>query len=616
MNRHSLPEFSRYQKTKLALLAVFLEVFYLILACIPAACMALLSAVFYGPKLGLLIGVLLFIGVAWFIQPDHVDERHEVELPSSSGMHKVVDVLAKQLKAPKIHRIVLDDSFNAAAHTSSGFFFLWGRRRKLVLGAPLLQLLKAEEVRAVIAHELGHFSADHDRLGQWIYRVQYKWGVLLLMSRRDSDSFVESVQKLMSRRFIPFFMRQSSAWSRQCEYEADASAQDMGLSRSLISALTKIESYAYLWQREVRHAYTEWQLLHERPPQGLLETVAKVFASRAEPSFQVMLAYAESRPRRLYDTHPRLSERANALSVDITVPDWSAPCAGEVLLGPEWETVFGAYRERWFEERSDSWRFAHFRLRWLQAQVQRYPEAYELRAIANAALIGSSESLDVLRSVVAQRPDSSYLQYELGCRMLEAEDEMGLHHLQQAMKLNKKMAVACLQQICDHHIQRDSVQQISRSLDRLAAAHRWVDSFYEENLWNRFCTEPLTALSEEARSLFADAVGQDPRIDGCWVGSLMTGEIKGYQFTMHLIVFRLDGSNLHAIGKSEEQVRAQLASLLRAVCQADELVHVKSVLWTEPLNPHLLRNLERHPGVCVVSPRQSINQNIVKIGVL
>ncbi|MDR7306594.1 M48 family metallopeptidase [Rhodoferax saidenbachensis] len=616
MNRHLLPKFSRYQKTKLALLAVFVEVFFLVFAFIPAAFLALLSAAVYGPKLGLLIGVLLFIGVAWFIQPDPVDDRHEMELPSNSDMHKVVDALARQLKAPKIHRIVLDDSFNAAAHTSSSPFYFWVVRRKLVLGAPLLQLLKADEVKAVIAHELGHFSAGHDRLGQWIYRVQYKWGVFSLMSRTDSDNFVESVQKLMSHRLVPFFLRQSSAWSHQCEYEADASTQSMELSQSLINALAKMEMHAYLWQNQIRYEYVQWQLRDELPSQNVLEQMAQAIESQAQTSFDSMLAYTLSRPRRLYDTHPRLHERAGALSVDIQMPDWTGPCAGETLLNSDWKEVFGAYKKRWFAKHRDAWRFAHFRLRWLEEQVKLRPNERELRAIADATFIGSSKSLEVLRNVVQESPGNSYLHYELGCRLLDAEDDTGLHHLQESIKLNKKMAVACLRRICEHHTQRDSITHISRSLDRLAAAHRWVESFYEDNLWSRFCSEPLGTLPEEAKLLFADAVGRDSRIDGCWVGSLSTSELKGYQFKIHLIVFRLDSAGIHEPGKSEEHVRAQLASLLKAVCKPDELVHVKSVLWTEPLNPHLLRNLDQHPGVCVVQPQLPVNQDILRIGVL
>ena len=616
MNRRLPQNFSRVQKIKLAALAVFVEAFYLIFAFIPTALIALLSAAVYGPKLGLLFGVILFIGVAWFVQPDPVDDRHEIELPSDSGVRKAVDALAKQLNAPKIHKIVLDDSFNAAAQASSGFLFFFGVRRKLVLGAPLLKLLHADEVKAIIAHELGHFSGKHDRLGQWVYQIQYKWGVFSLMSRSDRDSFVESLQKLMAHRLVPFFMRQSSAWSHQCEYEADACTQDLALSQCLISALAKTEMYAYLWQSHIRHEYLRWQLQHERPPQDLHEKLVGIVESQTQGSFDAMLAYSNSHPIRLYDTHPKLSERAGALSVNVTMPEWRSPCAGEVLLGLEWSSVLDAYKIRWFAQHQDAWRFAHFRLRWLSAQVDLHPDNRELHALADATFAGSAQSLEVLRGIVEETPEDSYLRYELGCRLLDAEDEAGLHHLQESMKLNKRMAVPCLQRMCEHHLQRDSVHHISRALDRLAAAHRWVEGYFEEDLWKRFCSEPLGALSEEARVMFAEAVGEDSRIDGCWVGSLSTREIKGYQFKIHLVIFRMDGAEIHETGKGEEHARAQVAGLLRAVCKPDELVHVKSILLTEPLNPHLLKNLDQHPGVCVAQPRFPLNQNIVRIGVL
>ena len=154
---------------------------------------------------------------------------------------------------------------------------------------------------------------------------------------------------------------------------------------------------------------------------------------------------------------------------------------------------------------------------------------------------------------------------------------------------------------------------MSRSLNRLEAENRWASSFCDDNLWTRFCTEPLEALPETGRALFASAMENDARIDGCWVGSLLSKEIEGYQFKIHLIVFRLDEANTHDSNKSEGNVRAQVADLLKVVCKPDELIRVKSVFFSEPLSPNLLRNLENHPNVCILKPKRSFNEGLIKL---
>ncbi len=605
--------FSNTQKLKLIVLAVFVEAFYLLLAFVPAAAIATLSAMVYGPQRGLLIGLILLVGVAWFIQPAPYDHRNDIQVDSDSGLHQAVRSLAADLDAPSIHDIVLNDDLNASAYVSQGYLALFGMRRKLTVGIPLLRLLNANELKAVIAHELGHFSRRHDRLGQWIYRVQYKWGTYLLIRRSENDSFLESAQKLVAHRLIPYFLRQSSVWSHQCEYEADAHAHHIGLSRHLISALTKMEIHGYLWQYRVRQEVGQWQLQSATPPPDALERVSRMVQQHASASFGPAMVYAAQHPRPLHDTHPRLHERAQALQIEIGAPRDEGPCAGEVLLQDVWETVFDAHQSRWTTKHKDSWRFAHYRLQWLAAQVKLDTNNLELQAMAAAALSASPESLELLRTTIAGQPANAYLQYELGRCLLDANDASGLQHLQEAIKLNKKMAVASLQLVYGHHAERDSVALISRSLNRLDAAHRWTNSFCGDDLWARLCTEPLEALPETGRKLFANAIESDTRLDGCWVGSLQSRAIDGYQFKIHLIVFRLDGADIHEPNKSEDHVRAQMASLLQVVTRPDELVRVKSVFFEEPLNPNLLGNLERHPDVCIVKPKRPFNQNLIKI---
>src|SRR5438046_2536125 len=46
-----------------------------------------------------------------------------------------------------------------------------GRRRVMVLGLPLMQALTVNEMRAVLAHEFGHYHGGDTSLGPWTYRT-------------------------------------------------------------------------------------------------------------------------------------------------------------------------------------------------------------------------------------------------------------------------------------------------------------------------------------------------------------------------------------------------------------------------------------------------------------
>ncbi len=59
----------------------------------------------------------------------------------------------------------------------------YGRRRVMVLGLPLIQVLTVSELEAVIAHEFGHYAGGDTRQA-WVYRTREKIGRTLATLRR------------------------------------------------------------------------------------------------------------------------------------------------------------------------------------------------------------------------------------------------------------------------------------------------------------------------------------------------------------------------------------------------------------------------------------------------
>ena len=608
-------QFSASQKLRLLALCVLVEGIYYVLALVPAAAMTWLCSIFYAPKTAWLIGAVLFFVVLWTIQPGPVDDRDAITVASGSGLHHWVREISTKVAAGKIHHIVLTDDFNASASVSPGFLGL-GTQRTLRIGLPLLHYLRSDEVKAIVAHELGHFSLKHNRAGQWVYRVRYKWSIFLLGRRSAQDGFVQSLQKLVARWFIPLILRQSSAWSHQCEYEADDCAQRAGLARSLINALVKIELHEHIQQHAMQPDWVRWKMQSNAPPQDILETTIKKVQHYAPQSFAPMLAATSARPSGLHDTHPRLQQRASHLSITIEPPQWHGNCAGAEVFPDDWTSIFQRHQASWVSKHQNSWCFSHYRLRWLQAQADANPHDLVLQAVAMASLSSSAAALDAMKALVADHPSDAYLNYELGCALLDGEHEEGVDYLQAAVRLNKKMAASALRRIFEHRVNGDCAHAIERSIRKLDAALHWTGNFIDEDLWIRFANEPLEPLSATARGLFRDAVSANSRIDGCWVGSLQSRQIDGHQFKINLVVFRMDGSGELSPHHTEDHMKAHMAHLLETVTRPDELACVKAVFYTEPLNPRLLQNINRHPEVCIAQPLGPVNQNVVRIDVL
>jgi Zn-dependent protease with chaperone function len=181
--------FNSRQRFSLTLLALASELVFVTVVILPIAPFVMLQAAIWGPGFAAVFGLAAFIFLWWLVQPSPgTVGRHIVRRQEAPAFFEMVDGLCISAAAPRIHRIVLDNELNAAAYQTGGFLSLLGSRRTLILGVPLLRMLSVDEVKAVIAHELGHFSRNHGRLGHWIYRVRAKWDHYLHMQGETTTS--------------------------------------------------------------------------------------------------------------------------------------------------------------------------------------------------------------------------------------------------------------------------------------------------------------------------------------------------------------------------------------------------------------------------------------------
>lgn len=82
----------------------------------------------------------------------------------------LVRALATEVGTRMPDEIRLVPEVNAAVSEDAKLLGLIGGRRWLYLGMPLLQALTVDQLGSVVAHELGHYSGRHTRLGAVAYR--------------------------------------------------------------------------------------------------------------------------------------------------------------------------------------------------------------------------------------------------------------------------------------------------------------------------------------------------------------------------------------------------------------------------------------------------------------
>src|SRR5699024_6071041 len=130
---------------------------------------------------------------------------------------------------------------------------LVGGRRTLYVGLPLLQAMRIDQLRSVLAHELGHYSGQHTRLGGVAYRGRLAIGETIeRISPRNPIGWV-------FKQYAKLYLLVDNAASRRQELEADRASVRIAGHQAAASALRTLPALDAAWRfYETRYVDPGW----------------------------------------------------------------------------------------------------------------------------------------------------------------------------------------------------------------------------------------------------------------------------------------------------------------------------------------------------------------------
>src|SRR5262245_27111333 len=351
----------------LGTLALFGDIALTFVRAFPLAAWPILGALLYNRVLFYWLAGIAVLFLMWLVRPGYRDHGRPVSRQEMPDLYATLDRLKKDIDVKGRLQIQLDDEMNAGAREVRGLFGLFGNRRVMTIGIPLLAILGKEEARAVIGHELGHFSRRHGRLGHFLYWAHMGWLSHVEQIDRDSSAFDRIVANF-AHLFLPLFSHLPMLWSRRCEYEDDADATRAAGAQNVISALARISLFTAWQQRELPRLAYSWQRSEPRAPADYLARLSKAFVEATPELARDLVARESRRTSEWRDTHPPLAQRAMALNVAIALTN-RGEAAGPALLGMSWPAVVDDYNARWQRAHAAEWAVAHKRYALIEAPL-------------------------------------------------------------------------------------------------------------------------------------------------------------------------------------------------------------------------------------------------------
>ncbi|OXM70430.1 M48 family metalloprotease [Amycolatopsis vastitatis] len=243
----------------------------------------------------------------------------------------LVEELAAAVGTRPPDTITLVSEVNAGVRERTGWLGLRVRRREMFIGAQLLAGLRHDQLRALLGHELGHYSNNDTRLAGLTYRGRRS--IERALTGLGGDGWFEGLVRRLFVLYAKLYFAVSAAACRRQELAADAAAARVAGTAAMTSALREIEALDVAWDFYFdRYVPIGWDAgyLPDRLAGGFRSLLAD--EARAE-EFDRIRQNPPAEETSRYDTHPPTAERIAALEALPEVPvrqDGGHP-ASEVL---------------------------------------------------------------------------------------------------------------------------------------------------------------------------------------------------------------------------------------------------------------------------------------------
>ncbi len=119
-------------------------------------------------------------------------------------------------------------------------------RRVMGLGLALMQTVSIPQLRAIVAHEFGHYCNDDLAFAGWIYRTRV--AIEKTVHRLSSLDFTFLVLYFPFRMYAKLFVRITQAISRAQELAADRLAASIAGAEEMVGALVATQRAGYVYQ--------------------------------------------------------------------------------------------------------------------------------------------------------------------------------------------------------------------------------------------------------------------------------------------------------------------------------------------------------------------------------
>jgi hypothetical protein len=310
--------------------------------------------------IGALLGVVTLVALvrALWVSLDEPDGLR-ITRDQAPKLFDVLDELRRKMGGIRLHSVSISNDFNAGIVQVPRWGVFGNYSNHLEIGLPLAAALSVEELKAVLAHEMGHLSGSHGKFSAWIYRQRVTWSAIASKFEEPSN-FFEQMLAAFYAWYAPYFHAYTFVLARSQEYEADRAAAEATSAEAVGASLTKTELIGrFLGEVFWKRLFDQVGKSPEPPymPYAAMPRAIKI--AEKEWARKDWLQEGLRDVSSDGDTHPSLSERLGALAVEPHLPIHNPDHSSLRLLEPVVQRLVRHFDDDWRHRNVREWRARH-----------------------------------------------------------------------------------------------------------------------------------------------------------------------------------------------------------------------------------------------------------------
>ncbi|MEQ9323471.1 MAG: M48 family metallopeptidase, partial [Polyangiaceae bacterium] len=205
----------------------------------------------------------------FFVKRGQLEGLTEITREEQPRLVAFLERIAAETGAPKPHRVFLSSRVNAGVfYDISLLNLLLPTRKNLEIGLGLVNVLSVSELKAVLAHEFGHFAQRTMAVGRWV-SISQQVAAAIIANRDALDRLLMFISSIDIRiAWIGWIMRvivwairavletafglvviAERALSKEMEFNADLVSVSVCGSDALVHALHKLQAADEAWEQ-------------------------------------------------------------------------------------------------------------------------------------------------------------------------------------------------------------------------------------------------------------------------------------------------------------------------------------------------------------------------------